>query len=62
MAAYEARATLDNGLAASSTFDDYDQMCRWLAEHAHAGIEAWDIDEGLPVDQAQLHKDVEYYV
>lgn len=61
MGNYKARATLENGLAASRKCEDYTELYRWLAANAQAGIEAWDIDEGRPVDQAQLRKDVEYY-
>ena len=61
MANYEARATLDNGLIASAKFDDYDTMCRWLAENSVAGIEAYDLDAGAPVNQHQLQDDVAHY-
>jgi len=61
MGNYEARATLDNGLIASAKFDDYDRMCRWLAANSAAGIEAYDIDAGAPVEQHQLHTDVAQY-
>lgn len=62
MANYEARATLENGLIASAKFDDYQAMCRWLAENSHVGIEAWDIDQGATVDQRQLQQDVAHYL
>jgi hypothetical protein len=58
---YEARIQLENGLAASSKFEDYAAMCRWLAANAEAGIEAYDVDAGAPVDQQQLQADVAAY-
>jgi len=61
MGNYEARITLENGLILSEKFDDYADMCRWLALNGEAGIAAYDIDAGAPIDQAQLQQDVTAY-
>ncbi len=56
---YEARYTYDNGQTELRSFDDYDAMCRWLAQYPEAGIRAWENNE--EIDGLQLADDVEYY-
>lgn len=57
---FEAKMTLENGLAIRSKFDTYAKMCQWLACNAQAGIEAW--EDGEAIDQRQLQEDVEQYL
>jgi hypothetical protein len=47
---------LTNGTQETQYFNDYDELCAWLALEPYAGISAWDTETGLPLDQWTLQE------